>query len=116
PRISSAPVREVRRWIVRAGHPDGAAAALPRLATPRLAAWLVGARDRPEPPGTPAGLGIVGVDEATDAVLRARHSEDHLVLHDERRDGGAVALLDVIDRGFPEHGAAFCVHGDEGGL
>ena len=44
---------------------------------------------------------VVGVDEAANAELSARHADNHLVLDDERRDGRGVALLVVGHRRHP---------------
>src|SRR5262249_42111308 len=89
------PVEEVEPRIVRAGDPGGRAAALPRVAFPRLIALLAFAGNRVEPPGATPRVGLVRVDEAADSVLAAGDADDHLVLHDERRAREAVALVRV---------------------
>src|SRR5258706_14209855 len=78
-RIAGAPVEQLERGIVRAGEPRRAAAALPGVALrPRIAARLVGRRNRVEAPEPTAGLRVVGVEEAADAGLAAAHADDDL--------------------------------------
>src|SRR5204862_752701 len=91
PGVAGAEEDEVLLRIVGAGHPDRSAAALPRVAAGRPTAAadrIVGRRDRVEAPRPLAGLRVVGVDEAADPELGAGDPDNHLVLHDERRDGG----------------------------
>ena len=111
--VAGAPVDQVQRRVERAGHPRGAAAALPRVAFPALAALLARAGHHPEAPGALAGGGVEGVDEAADAVLGAGDADHDLVLDDERRRGGAVAFLVVVDHRVPHHRAGLHVEGQQ---
>src|SRR4029077_6551475 len=60
-------------------------------------------------PGTRAGLGVIGVDEAAVGESGARHAYYHLVLDDQgrERDGGTV--LGFLDLRIPEHAPGFAV-------
>ena len=111
--IPRAPVDQVQRGIVAAGDPGGAAAALPRIAFPRLVALFPWTRHRPEAPRALASGGVVGIDEPTDAVLRSGDTDHHLVLHDERRRRGAVTQLVVVNHHVPHDRAGLHVEGQE---
>ena len=89
------------------------AAALPRVARPRVVAWFTGTGNRVEPPRALAGLRVVGVDESADAVLTARDADDHLVVHDERRERRGVALLVFLHRRVPGDRAGLHVERDQ---
>src|SRR6185503_19236515 len=107
--IADAVIREVELRIVGARHPDAGAAALPRVAGPRVVAALAGPRNGVEAPRALPGLRVVGVDEAADAVLAAGDADNHLVLDDERRDGGRVPLREVFERRVPDDRAGLHV-------
>src|SRR4030095_13324225 len=101
--IAGAPVGQVQLRIVGARHPDRSAASLPRLligAAPGGVARVVGSRSGVEAPHLLAGVDVVGVDEAADAVLGAGDAGDHLVLHHQRRGRAAVAAA----VGYPRPG------------
>ena len=54
-------------------------------------------------PGGLAGLGIERFDEAANAELAARHADEHLALHDQRRHRHVVTVLPVLDLRLPGH-------------
>src|SRR4029078_12357483 len=98
-----APVERVESGIVGSGDPGRAAAGQPRFAFPGLQGLLgvlflvLGAGDGVEAPLAFAGLGVVGVDEAANAVLGPADAHDHLALDDQRSDRRAVGeLVDVL--------------------
>src|SRR5207244_4018426 len=83
--------------------PGGAAAGQPRLTLPGgqgllgVLSLVVGAGDGVETPDPLAGLGVVGIDEAADAVLRTADAHDDLVLDHQRGDRGAVGhFVDLL--------------------
>src|SRR5262249_47258327 len=87
PRITRADVDEIQVWIVRAGCPDSRTTARPRVARPRVVAGLAGARNGVTAPRAFPCLGVVGVNESTNAVLSTSDADDDLVVHDQRREG-----------------------------
>src|SRR5262249_710957 len=92
------------------------ASTLPRIALPRLDAAFPFAGDGVEAPRARAGLRVVRIDEAADAVLAAGHADDDLVLHDERRAGEAVALVGLCGRGVPSYPPGLRVERDDVGV
>ncbi len=56
---------------------------------------------------------VVGGDEPADAVLAARHADDHLVLHHQRRHGQRIAERVVRHLRVPDRLAALRVDGHE---
>ena len=66
-----------------------------------------------EAPRALAGLRVVGVDEAANAVLAAGDADDHLVLDDQRRDRRGVADLVVLERRVPDDGAGLHVEREQ---
>src|SRR5687767_5294584 len=93
--VAGAPIDEVQLGVVAAGDPGGGAARLPTVAGPRLVGGLAFAGDRPEAPELLAGLGVVGVEEAADAVLAAGDADDDLVPDGQRRARRRVAVARV---------------------
>ena len=69
--------------------------------------------DRVEVPHELAGLGVVGADEAADAVLAAVGADQDLAVDGGRRHGLAVAELGIGDVGLPDQAAGLCVERDE---
>ena len=103
--------------IVRAGHPDRAAAVLPRLGSqyvvgvrrarlPGLMPGFARPGNRVEAPDLLSRARVVGGDEAANAVLAAADADDDLVLDDERRQRHRVAGLAVGHLGLPQRPAA----------
>src|SRR5690348_9543958 len=70
-RVADAPIEQVQLRIVGARQPRRAAAALPDLAFPRVAARLAGSGNRVEAPDAIAGRRIVRVEEAAVRELAA---------------------------------------------
>src|SRR6185437_3830129 len=63
-----------------------------------------------------AGLGVIGLQEAADAVFAAIGSDQDLVLDHRRRHRLAVALLGIGDVGGPDHLAGLGFQRDELGV
>ena len=101
------------RGIVGAGGPGRRAAVLRGVALPGLGARLAGRRHRVVPPDALAGLDVVGVEEAANAVLAAARSDDREVLDDERRRRRGEALGVRHDLGVPEDLSAAPVERDQ---
>src|SRR4029453_18218976 len=78
-----------------------------RTAFPRLGTGLARRRDCVEPPRFASGRGVVGGNEAPDAVLAAADANDDLVLHDERCVRDRVAGLGTCHLGLPDRAAGF---------
>ena len=114
--VAGADVEQVGLGVVGHGVPGGAAAAvLPPLAGPGLGRHgqlgmlerlrrIAGHRE--EAPRQPAGRRVVGRDVAADGVLGAAVADDHLALHDARRAGDRVRLLEIDRRLHVPHGRA----------
>src|SRR2546428_1909136 len=101
--FAGAPVECVECRINRAGAPGRGAAAFPRVALPRVDATLPVAGNRVEPPRALARVRFVRIDEAANAVLAARDSDDDLVFHDQWRASEAEALIRVRRGHVPAH-------------
>ena len=94
--IAGSPICQVELGIVRAGHPNRAAAVLPRLAGPGLGDRIVGGhRRRVKAPDFFPGLDVVGADPAVGALLVGGRSENDLVLDHQRRHIQLVPLMPV---------------------
>ncbi len=89
--------------------------------------WIVVAGDRVKTPRPLAGLGVVGVDEAADAVLGAADPDDDLPLDHQGSHGRAIGqLVDIAgllpplarhsDRHVPDLFAAVAVEADQMGV
>src|SRR2546428_11097987 len=122
--VAGAPVRQVEPWIVGAGHPDRTATMFPRVriaeglglgrtAFPRLGTGLTRRGDCVEPPRFASGHGVIGSDEAPDAVLAAAHAYDDLVLDDQRRVRNRVPGFGTRHLGLPDGTAGFPVDRDQ---
>ena len=108
PAVAGAPIGDVRLRVVVARHPDRRAARLPLVALrPRLAARFSGRRHRVGPPQFLAAVGIVGGEEAADALFAARRADDDLAVGDERGQAHVVAAPVLGHRARP-HLAAAC--------
>src|SRR5258707_7700595 len=68
-RISDAPVDQVQLRIVRSRYPRRSAAGFPGIARPAFVTRLTRSRDGIETPSAFSGLGVVSIDEATNAGL-----------------------------------------------
>src|SRR5439155_26477043 len=77
--IAGSPEGQVRLRIIRAGHPDGCASVLPRIAGPRVMTWLSRLRNGLEPPPLASGAHIVRGQPAVHAVLVGRWTQYHVV-------------------------------------
>src|SRR5580704_16390924 len=75
--IAGGPINEIQLRIVRTGDPGRCAAGLPRVASPGFVARLAGAGNGIESPGTLAGVGVIGIDEAAHAIFAARDTNDN---------------------------------------
>ena len=111
--VPGVPVDEVQLGVVGARRPRRGAAVPPGVAGPRLVAGLAGAGNGVGGPARLAGHRVVGLDEAPDAVLAARHPGEDEAVDDERRAGDAVALPPVDDLGLPRDGAGVAVEGEQ---
>src|SRR5262249_25282155 len=97
--VCRAPVDEVERRIVRAGHPTAAAAELAGVTAPALGILF----DRVELPPLAAVGGSRGLGLALARQLTRRLADDDLVLDDQRRTGEvAAALLRLEDLLLPD--------------
>ena len=73
-------------------------------------------RNRVERPEQLAGLRIIGLHEAADAVFAAVGADQHLVLDDGRRHRLAVSSLRIRDVGLPGNLAGLGLQGHEFGI
>ena len=114
-RIADAPVGQIEIGIVGAGHPDRAAAGLPRIAGPRLVSALARTGNGVEAPGLLAGAGVERGDKPADAEFAADGADDDLVLDDQRSQGEAVAGFRprAADGDVPHQPAGLRVDGQE---
>src|SRR5579862_6964084 len=76
-------------------------------------AWLANSRDGIETPLSLAGVGIVCVDESSDAVFAARYAENHKIFYSERRDGEAVAEFVIHGGSIPNDASGFGIESDD---
>src|SRR5262245_2575903 len=107
--VCRAPVDEVQRRIVGAGHPAAAAAELPGVTAPALRIFL----DRVELPHLVSGGGLEAEDLSLDRQLARRLSDDDLVLDGQRRAGEvAAALLRLEDLLLPDDLSSLLVERD----
>src|SRR3989454_12077674 len=101
-RVAGPDVEEVRRGIVRARVPDGAATDLPRIGLPGLAAGLAGGGDGIPAPQALASLRIEGFHESAGPHLTgSSDAHDHLALDDQRRLGPEVPIGVIRDLRLP---------------
>src|SRR5262245_56621302 len=70
---------------------------------------LTWAWDSVEPPCAFSGSGIVGVQEAANAVLAAGDADDYFIFDGQRRSSHAVSLRVVRDFDIPDDGAGLAV-------
>ena len=80
---------------------------------PRLAARLARRRNRVEAPDALSGPRVVGIDVAPAREVSTRHSNNHLVLEDERRRRDRVGILRIADRDVPDDITRLPVECDE---
>ena len=113
PGISGTPIRQIQSRIVRTGDPDGAAAVHPAVAWPGVVPRLPWFRNDVKLPDFFSGLGVKRRDEAANAVFAAGHTHDHLIFHDQRRDGKGVALRVFGDLRLPDRPSALRVDGHD---
>ena len=121
-RVAGAVVDEVQRRVqalprrarALARGPDGASTPEHRFdAGPSLAPPLARPGNGVEPPSAGPGLGVVGIDETAAGEIAARHTDDHLVLDDERGQRDGVAVFGFLDRGVPDHVAGLAIERDQ---
>ena len=114
--VAGAPVEEIQLGIVGAGEPGAAAAGFPGVAGPGVVAGFAGAGDGVPAPETFAGVGVIGVEEAVEAMIAGGDAHDDFILDDHGRGGGPIAFGGFGDFGFPEHGSVTSVEGDQVGV
>src|SRR4029077_19952256 len=93
--VACAPENQIQFRIVGASGPCRTAAVLPGLrvqALPRSMARVFGTGGRVEPPRSLAGVNVVGIDEAANAVFGPCHPCNDLVLEGKRRRCATVAV------------------------
>src|SRR5690606_6767713 len=83
---------------------------------PPAVGGIAGRGDGVPAPGQLTGGGVVGADEAAQAVVRAADADEDLPVEGERGHGEAVAILGVGDLGVPDDLAGAAVEGDEAGV
>src|SRR6202040_3698907 len=112
--IAGPPERLVGGRIVGAGHPDGAAARLPRIgvALPGLAAGLTRRWNGELAPKAFAGGGIECADPVAYALVAVGGPDDELVLDGERRRR-ECHVRRIREGGFPHHLAGLLVGGND---
>ena len=91
-RIADAPIHQVEFGIVGAGHPNGTAAVLVRIAFPGVAVLFARAWNRVNAPRFFTGLRIERGEESANAHLAARTADHDLVFDDQRRERAVIAL------------------------
>ena len=104
-RLAGAPDRQLGRWIIRAGYPEGAAPMLPGIgvAFPGLTAGLARCGNRISPPEPLAGIRVQRVDMGAGALVAAAAADDELVVDQKRsRRQCAVGLLGIIELDRPD--------------
>src|SRR2546426_9935577 len=114
--VARAPIHQVKVWIVGARQPRRAAAMLPGVARPGIAAWLPRSRNGVAAPELGAGVWIPPVNEAPDAVLGPGDTRDHHVMCHKRCDGKRVSGLEVNGLRTPQFLAGFHVEGYDIGV
>ena len=102
--VADRPVQQIELGIVGAGQPGRAAACLPAISAPGVAARLAGRRDRELAPESLARRGIVGIDEPADARLGATHPDNDLAVDCQRRERQGKADIVVGNDRVPAHG------------
>ena len=125
--VADAPIRQVQRGIVRAGHPDRTAAVLPRFRIaerrrrgrtrlPRITARFVRRGNRVEAPCFPAAPRVEGRNEPADPILAAADTDDDLVFDDQRGVGDRITRLAIGHFRVPQRAAGLRVDGNEMGV
>src|SRR4029453_12213458 len=102
--------------IVGAGIPDASATRHPRIARPRVVAWLARTRNGVGAPHFLTGLYIECRDDASDTHVTAGRSDDDLVPDHERRMRDRVALCRTGDHGVPDEPSALGIDGKQMGV
>ena len=69
-----------------------------------------------EPPLSLAGIGVIGIDKAADAILTAGNTKDDKVLHRQWRDREAVTFCVVDCFDVPHNISRLRVEGDHVGI
>ena len=101
-RVAGGPVQRVGFRVVRARHPRGAAAVQVQIPGPAFGAGFSRSRNSPETPRQFSRGRVIRRHKATHAVVSARGTNDHLVVHHQGRAGGAVVLVPVRVRYVPQ--------------
>ena len=115
--VARRPVEEVELGIVAAGQPRGPAPAPQHLGVaPGLRPRLARRGNRPHAPRALAGLGVVGVEEASQPGVAGADARDDEVADHERGHHGAVVLAVVVHLGVPHQLAGEPVEGDDVGV
>ena len=100
--IARPPERQVCLGIVRSGHPDRAAAVLPRFSCPGFDDGFVRRHRRGvEAPALFAGLNVVGAHPAVRAFLIGGRPENDFVFDDKWSDVQLIALMPVDELPVP---------------
>ena len=94
-RIADAPIHGAQFRIERTGDPGRAAAELPGVALPGVAAGFAGSGNRVGAPQVLAGLRIPAVDEVARAEFGAGDAGDHYAVGDERSNRHRISGLEV---------------------
>src|ERR1700739_1709114 len=77
---------------------------------------LAGTGDSVEAPSTRAGIRVVGVNEAADAVFASRNSNDDEILYRQGRQGEAVTIFVVDGRDVPDQVPGLSVESNDVGV
>ena len=101
-RIAGRPIEQIAGGVIGAGHPGRRTTALPGLTRPAVGMLLTGLRHGVTTPAFLAGLKIIGGDKTPCRKFAAAIADDDLVLHHQRRAGGAEAELVVGHLGVPQ--------------
>src|SRR4029079_2551022 len=97
--------------IVAAAYPDGSAANLERIASPRFAAGIAGLLgNRVERPEMPARFGVIGLNE----TARRVPADDHFAFGHQRRLPRKAPRCGRL--GFPHGVSRPRIHGDKGSI
>ena len=88
----------------------------PGVAGPGLGARLTRFRDGVATPLPFAGIDIIGIDIAADAVFAAGNTDDQIISNDQGGNGRAEAVVMAVHLGVPDNGPGFPVQGNHMGV
>src|SRR5215471_19019699 len=80
---------------------------------PSLVSGFTRARDGVEPPGLATGAYVVSGDESANPEFAASHTDNNLVLHDERCNRHSVPGIRIAHFRIPEWPAGFRIQRNE---